>query len=123
MPDDLIGAGPRAAANDQPDVVLDGHVPSLGPETPAPGLACQLVPLAALPLAGLEPADRAFAKAREQLYMPALSGLPDLLVRRADETGCCRSAHQCARGKVRNASQSFSASSINAPSLWNLPRS
>jgi hypothetical protein len=39
----------------------------------------------ALPLRGIS--DRAFAKARDQLYMPALTGLNDLLVRRADEAG------------------------------------
>lgn len=39
----------------------------------------------AVPLRGIS--DRAFAKARDQLYMPALSGLNDLLVRRADEAG------------------------------------
>lgn len=39
----------------------------------------------ALPVRGIS--DRAFAKARDQLYMPALSGLNDLLVRRADEAG------------------------------------
>ena len=31
--------------------------------------------------------DRAFAKARERLYMPALSSLNELVVRRADEAG------------------------------------
>ena len=31
--------------------------------------------------------DRAFAKARERLHMPALAGLNDLVVRRADEAG------------------------------------
>jgi len=39
----------------------------------------------AVPLRGIS--DRAFAKARDQLYLPALSGLNDLLVRRADEAG------------------------------------
>ena len=31
--------------------------------------------------------DRAFAKARERLHVPALVGLNDLVVRRADEAG------------------------------------
>jgi hypothetical protein len=39
----------------------------------------------AIPVRGIS--DRAFAKARDQLYMPALTGLNDLLVRRADELG------------------------------------
>ena len=39
----------------------------------------------AVPLRGIS--DRAFAKARLQLHMPALSALNDLLVRRADEMG------------------------------------
>ena len=39
----------------------------------------------AQPVRGIS--DRAFAKARDQLYMPALSGLNDLLMRRADEAG------------------------------------
>ena len=34
-----------------------------------------------------EVSDRAFAKARERLHMPALVGLNDLVVRRADEAG------------------------------------
>ena len=34
-----------------------------------------------------EVSDRAFAKARERLRMPALVGLNDLVVRRADEAG------------------------------------
>ena len=38
-----------------------------------------------MPLRGIS--DRAFAKARDQLHMPALSALNDLLVRRADEAG------------------------------------
>ena len=39
----------------------------------------------ALPLRGIS--DRAFARARDRLYMPALNGLNDLLVRRAVEAG------------------------------------
>jgi hypothetical protein len=39
----------------------------------------------AVPLRGIS--DRAFAKARNQLHMPALRDLNDLLVRRADEAG------------------------------------
>ena len=41
--------------------------------------------------------DRAFAKARERLHMPALVGLNDLVVRRADEAGLIGSARWTVR--------------------------
>ena len=44
-----------------------------------------------------EVSDRAFAKARERLHMPALVGLNDLVVRRADEAGLIGSARWTVR--------------------------
>jgi hypothetical protein len=49
-----------------------------------------------------EVSDRAFAKAREHLHLPALNSLNELVVRRADEAGLPSSTVQRRRRALRS---------------------